>query len=152
MELVFDKSEIRYYALLYPAKNDKVVEDLVPGVTRKGFLTSADLLELSNSKLPTGRNTHNIEKNEKMNKGFVKDMTRLAFSAKTELDRICCLCSLKGVSLSVASAILHWFHEDPYPIWDFRALESAQFDEKQYKHWFDGWETYVQFCFSLVHH
>ena len=146
MELIFPPSEIRLYASLYPIHEDQDIENLVPKVRRNGYLTADDLLALDKWKLDTGRNQHNIKKNEKQQVGIVEDMTGLAFSAKTELGRLRCLFALKGVKLPVGSAILHWFHEDDYPIWDFRARESVQYDDNLYDHWFKGWIAYVNFC------
>ena len=146
MELIFPPSKIRHYASDYPVHKDKDIENLVPKVRGNGYLTAGDLLELDEWKLPTGRNQHNIKKNEQQQVGIVEDMTGLAFSAKTELGRLRCLFALKGVKLPVGSAILHWFHEDDYPIWDFRARESVQYDDNLYDHWFKGWIAYVNFC------
>ena len=102
------------------------------------------MLELSNWKLWTGRNTHNIKKNSNI---AVEEITNFALTAKSEAGRIKCLLYLDGVDLAVGSAILHWFHEEEnYPIWDFRALETVQFDKTQYKNWYEQWNAYVDFC------
>lgn len=146
MKLIFPPSKIRHYASLYNVRHDMDMEQLAPTVKRNGYLTADDLLALDKWKLDTGRNQHNIKKNEKQQVGIVEDMTRLAFSAKTELGRLRCLFALKGVKLPVGSAILHWFHEDEYPIWDPRARESVQYDETLYDHWFKGWIAYMNFC------
>ena len=146
MELIFPVSDIRHYADLYDKDYDKPIEKIVPKVKKQGYLTADDLLTLDEWKLPTRRNQHNIKKNEQLQVGFVKDMTELAFSAKTELGRIRCLFALEGVKLPVGSTILHWFHDDRYPIWDIRARESVQYDKSLYDHWFKGWMAYVNFC------
>ncbi len=146
MELIFPASKIRHYANLYDKDYDKPIENLVRKVRGNGYLTADDLLDLDKWKLDTGRNQHNIKKNEQQQVGIVEDLTELAFSAKTELGRLRCLFALKGVKLPVGSAILHWFHEDDYPIWDFRARESVQYDESLYDHWFEGWIAYMNFC------
>ena len=77
---------------------------------------------------------------------MIEEMTYFAFTARNELCRINCLLCLDGVQLPVGSAILHWFHRDDYPIWDWRALEAVQFDKNNYKNWFQRWEAYVTFC------
>lgn len=146
MKLVFPPSKIRHYAALYPADEDKVIEDLVPIVKSAGYMTEAQLITLDLWKLPTGRNQHNIEKNEKQQAGIIEDMTGLAFSAKTELGRLRCLLALKGVSISIGSAILHWFHADDYPISDIHARASTQYYESDYTYWLEGWLAYVEFC------
>ena len=99
MELIFPPSKIRHYASDYPVHKDKDIENLVPKVRGNGYLTAGDLLELDEWKLPTGRNQHNIKKNEQQQVGIIEDMTGLAFSAKTELGRLRCLFALKGVQL-----------------------------------------------------
>jgi len=56
---------------------------------------------------------------------------------------------LNGVSWPTASVILHFFHADPYPIIDYRALWSISLEvPKQYT--FDFWMRYVDFCRKLT--
>ena len=142
MKLCLTKSEILDYASQYDADYDTDIEKLAPEVKERGFLTSPDLIILSRWKSDE-RNIHHAKSNSD---DFVQEMTRSAFTAINERDRIDYLCCLQGVELPTASAILHWFHTDDYPIWDFRALETIQFDKSQYKNWFERWEAYVSFC------
>lgn len=80
---------------------------------------------------------------------FVKEVTGFALKAKTEQARIETLTILKGVSWPMASIILHFFHKDPYPIIDFRALWSVSLDlPSQYN--FDFWMQYVKFCRKIA--
>jgi hypothetical protein len=44
--------------------------------------------------------------------------------------------------------ILHFFHRDPYPIIDFRALWSVSLPVPV-QYGFDFWWPYVQFCRDL---
>ena len=141
MELRLEKL-ISYYASQYDADFDTSMENLVSEVKGKKRLTSPDLIILSRWKSGE-RNIHHVKNNSD---DFVQEMTHAAFTAANERDRIDYLCCLKGVNLATASAILHWFHTDDYPVWDFRALETVQFDESQYKNWFERWEAYVTFC------
>ena len=145
MKLCFDPSEIQHYADLYDKDYDTPMEQLVPKVKEQGYLTADDLLALSDWKNPSGRNTHNIEKNDPI---AVEELTHDSFNATNEYDRIKCLLRLKGVSLAVGSAILHWFypHGDLYPIWDFRARESVGFNKHDYPNWRERWYAYVNFC------
>ena len=55
---------------------------------------------------------------------YVKEITGFVFEAKEERSRIEILTVLSGVEWPTASVILHFFHPDPYPILDFRALWS----------------------------
>jgi hypothetical protein len=49
----------------------------------------------------------------------------------------------------MASVILHFFHENPYPILDYRAIWSVGAQvPKQYS--FDTWWPYVEFCRKLA--
>ncbi len=141
MELLMDRSEICYYASKYD-DNDKPVERLVDDVKGKCYLGKADLLTLSRWKA-TKRNSHNIKKNEDR---VVEELTGFALKAKTEKARIDVLYCLHGVRLPVASAILHWFHDDCYPIYDWRALETVGVKKETNTPPFDEWIRYVSFC------
>lgn len=145
MKLCFDPSEIQHYANLYDKDYDIPMERLTPKVKEQGYLTADDLLDLDEWKLPTRRNQHNIKKNDDI---VVEELTRASFNASSEYDRIRFLRRLKGVSLAVGSAILHWFYPyaDLYPIWDFRALESVGFNKHDYPNWRERWYAYVNFC------
>ncbi len=46
-------------------------------------------------------------------------------------------------------SILHFFHQEPYPILDYRALWSVSL-EKQQLYGFNFWWLYVQFCRDLA--
>ena len=142
MELRLDKSEILYYESKYDADYDKPIKCRVDNVKDWGYLKMPDLLALSIWKAKE-RNTHNIEKNSD---SVVEEMTKLSLAAETEEDRINYLCRLHGVRLPVASAILHWFHNDDYPIYSDRALETVEVEKKTNTPPFDEWMRYVSFC------
>ena len=55
---------------------------------------------------------------------------------------------LNGVGWPSASTILHFFHNDPYPLLDFRALWSIGIES--YKYSFSFWEKYVDFCRNVA--
>ncbi len=142
MKLLMNSSEICYYASKYDAKYDTPMCLLVDDVKERGYLKMTDLLTLSIWK--TGdRNTHRIEKNRD---SVVEEMTKLALAAETEKDRIDYLCCLDGVRLAVASAILHWFHNEDYPIHSKPALKTVGIEKKHCTHRFDDWMRYVSFC------
>lgn len=50
--------------------------------------------------------------------------------------------ALVGVGMPVASTLLHWFHKDPFPILDFRALWSLGI-EMPSSYSLEFWEGYV---------
>jgi hypothetical protein len=53
------------------------------------------------------------------------------------------------VQWPTASVILHFFHRDPYPIIDFRALWTVSMEVPgQYN--FEFWWQYVVFCSDLA--
>ena len=142
MNLNLAKSEILYYASEYDADYDNCIERLVDGVTARGYLKRGELLELSDWKAKK-RNRHNIEKNGDR---VIEEMSRFSLGAQTEEARIDCLCCLHGVNLPVASAILHWFHADDYPIYDFRTLATVGVEKERGTIRFDDWMRYVWFC------
>ena len=146
MKLRFDESKIRYYADKYQTDHqcyDNSVERIVDAVKGRGYLTKSDLIELSDW-AKNGRNIHKIKSN---NDDFVKKMTGCALSSDTaERDRICYLRRLDGVGQAVASAILHWFHKDHYPIWSTPARNSVGIDSPKR----GEWEAYVSFCRCLA--
>ena len=49
----------------------------------------------------------------------------------------------------MASVLLHFFHPDPYPIIDYRALWSLTLDQKSGYYAFEDWWIYVDACRSL---
>lgn len=153
MQLRFDESKIRYYAakyLEYHPCYDDPVKNIVKAVKARGYLTKSDLIVLSDW---TGdpRNKLRVEKNSSIS---IEDITRIALSPDTaEPDRINSSLQLYGVGPTIASAILHWFHKDCYPIWCVPARYSVHLDE------IDGtsrdpkrgeWEKYVSFCRCLA--
>lgn len=94
-----------------------------PQIERRGCLNISDLQEVANWKSP--RSAGHIKKNSDQ---FVQEITSVALGAREERTRIEVLCVLDGVSWPTASVILHFFHKDPYPILDFRALFSVSLD------------------------
>ena len=80
---------------------------------------------------------------------YVKEITGFALEAKEERSRIEILTVLSGVECPTASVILHFFHPDPYPILDYRALWSLNTEvPKQYD--FSFWWSYVEACRKLA--
>ena len=152
MKLRFDKSKIRYYAAKYQEDNpcyDNSVERIVNEVKKRGYLTKADLKILSKWK----QKKQNMDLIKENSSSCVEEITRLALSPDTaEPDRIKHLLNLDGVKSAVGSAILHWFHDDPYPIWDKHARYSVHLDKtritRQPRR--GEWEAYVCFFRYLV--
>lgn len=146
MKLRFPESEILYYASRYPSENDAVIENLVPEVKRRGYLTKSELLEVSQW-LVRARNNHRVLSNPAVD---VKKMTKLALASETERHRIDYLIELHGVGLPMASVILHWFHRDDYPIWSWHSREAVLFEWSGRLPEQERWEAFVRCCREVV--
>ena len=152
MQLRFDESQIRYYAEKYLEDHpvyDNSVKSIVGEVKARGYLTKSDLIVLSDW---TGdpRNKLRIEKNSSIS---IEDITRIALSPDTtEPDRINSSLKLYGVGPTIASAILHWFHKNCYPIWSKPARYSVHLNEIRYTSKLkpEEWAIYVSFCRCLA--
>ena len=120
------------------------LSELGPRVASQGFLTKDDLRVVAEWK--SVRSMQHVEKNSG---AFVEEVSRIALSTREERTRIEALTLLNGVGWPTASVILHFFHKQPYPIIDFRALWTVSMDvPNQYS--FDHWWVYVEFCRSLA--
>lgn len=76
---------------------------------------------------------------------YIREVTRFALATCSERARIKALTLLDGVGWPTASVILHFYHTEPYPILDFRALWSVGAD-LEHKYDFAFWYEYVEFC------
>ncbi len=145
MKLRFKESEIRQIAkrYAYPYEETKLL-NLRKVVLSKGYLSKAQLSLIAKWKAP--RSSGHVLKNS--NK-YVKEITAFAFKARDERSRIETLTILDGVSWPTASVILHLFHNEKYPILDFRALWSVSMKvPTQYS--FPFWWPYVEFCRDIA--
>ena len=77
---------------------------------------------------------------------YVKEVTNFALSSDNERSRIEALTLLDGVGWPTASAILHFYHADNYPILDFRALWSIGVDTPPSVYKYDFWQDYTDCC------
>lgn len=145
MKLRFKERDISAIA----ARNQYLISEVElmefrPSVLRRGYLLKKELEKLAYWKSP--RSAGHIKGNDE---DYVREISRVAFHTVSERARIEVLTVLEGVSWPTASVILHFFHKDPYPIMDFRALWSVSCNvPPQYK--FDYWWMYVQFCRDLA--
>lgn len=86
----------------------------------------------------------------KKNSGqFVGDVTGIALTTPDERLRIEVLRILDGVDWSTASVLLHFGHNEPYPILDFRALWSLSIEEPS-SYTFSFWRDYVSICREIA--
>ncbi len=155
LKIRFDESEIQDWACKYvndlneeEALQEEELLALEPKIKARSYLLKSELVKVVEWKLQN--QPHRLERNlkyiENNSDAYLEDITRCAFSAKSERARIRVLRCLDGVELPIASAVLHLFHKCRYPIWDTRALWTVQLDESQYKNRAECWDAYVDFC------
>ena len=118
---------------------------LKEGIRDRGYLTKDELRSVARWK--SHRVDHLIARNSEE---FVREITAIALGTENERTRIEILTLLDGVQWPMASVILHFFHQDPYPIIDFRALWTLLVD-KPSNYNFDFWQSYVNCCRSIAH-
>jgi hypothetical protein len=145
LKLQIPESRIAEFAKRYQDQEPNLPEEkalmgLRSAVQRQGFLDRATLRRIAKWKAP--RTAGYTERN---GEGYVKEITAWSLAAKDERARIEVLRLLDGVDWPTASVILHFFHEDRYPILDFRALWSVGVDNPE-PHSFERWWRYVVFC------
>ena len=144
MKLRFPESKIQYWAERYePQSTETQFVKLIPKVQKRGYLTKNELMRVAHWKSP--RPIRHVEKNDP---DYIRDITSCAFTAKSERARVSVLTCLDGVAMPTASAILHLFHKDRYPILDFRAVWSIGVESYDYS--FSFWWDYVSFCRVLA--
>ena len=148
--LQFDPADIQHLAAQYNRGNQQdtaeqdIVDRIAPQVKASKSITVDDFRLVCNWKTP--RSKSRVRENSP---GFIHEVFQLALSAKEERLRIELFTLLKGVSYPTASVFLHFFHENPYPIIDFRALEALG-AEQPGNYSFDFWWAYVTACRKLA--
>jgi hypothetical protein len=144
-KLKFPANQISVIADRYDYSiNEDELSALKPGIQKRGYLLKSELAKLAYWKSP--RSSGHVDKNSSE---YVEEVTGFAFHAKTERARIELLKVMNGVSWPTASVILHFFHKEPYPIIDYRALWSVSLEvPSQYT--FDFWMVYLEFCRKLA--
>ncbi len=145
MELKFNPNKISYWSERYgyPLNEDGVI-NLAPLIQKQGYITKQQLQTLCQWK--SARSSGNTRNNSQQ---YVKEVTNFALSSDNERSRIEALTLLDGVGWPTASAILHFYHDDLYPILDFRALWSIGIDTPPYYN-YSFWEVYVKFCRTIA--
>jgi len=124
-------------------REEKIIGTISPRVRSAGFYTRPDFLELCFWKTP--RTQPRCQRNDD---AFIEEVTRIALGTQNERLRIEGLTLLSGVSWPTASVLLHFGHRDPYPILDFRALESLEIPMPP-EYTFEFWWEYVLVCREL---
>jgi hypothetical protein len=143
--LRFPEKTIRYWADRYEyAGEAELIAGPVTSARARGYLSKPEFLAIARWKTP--RSASRCAQNEP---NFVEEVTRLSLAAGSSPRlRIECLNLLSGVKWPTASVILHFCHQEVYPIVDFRALWSLRCDvPSSYDYSF--WERYVAFARGL---
>lgn len=145
--LKFKVSEIQEYASKYSyTYSEKEVVANREEIRNRGYLTKKELQIIGTWKTP--RSKSRIASNSE---DYIKEVTQIALSTKSEKLRIEILNLLTGVSWPTASVILHFYHKESYPIIDFRALYSVSCDHiKPQDYKFEFWEKYTDFTRNLA--
>lgn len=145
MTLRFHEAELKAIAANYAYRlQDTALSQYRTEILKRGYLTKAELRAVAKWKAP--RSAGHIEKNSEE---FVKEITGFALSTQSERARIESLTLLDGVRWPSASVILHFFHKNPYPILDYRALWSLNTKvPNQYR--FNFWMEYVEICRDIA--
>ena len=141
--LRFQIRELRYWAERYDY-DEKLIAPIVPGVKRRGFLKKEEFLATCRWKTPRSQARCRTNSAD-----FIREVTKCALSTSAERLRIEVLTILDGVGWPTASVILHFFHSDPYPILDFRALWSLKVHVTS-TYEFDFWQHYTGYCRDLA--
>ncbi len=146
-KLKFDISEIEKYASKYSyAQSEAGIIENSPNIRNRGYLTKTELQIIGNWKTPRSKPkiAANLEE-------FIREVTSIAFSTNNEKLRIEVLNLLEGVSWPTASVLLHFYHQDKYPILDFRALYSLSCEHIKSQHYnFEFWNAYSEFTRDLA--
>mgnify|MGYP006431627951 CR=1 FL=1 len=146
-ELRFPEADIPTWADRYDYTAPGGLEDVPREAARfmrtHGHLDKAMFVRLCRWKSP--RPTRHYERNDD---AFVREVSGIALTTPSERLRVEILTLLHGVSWPVASVLLHFGHEEAYPILDVRAFWSLGFEEPP-RYDFEVWWAYVQFCRSM---
>jgi len=138
------EKQLRLFASRYQyLPEENTVIGLRTIIMSRGYMEKDELRIIAHWKAP--RSVGRMENNSA---DYVREITKLSLGATTERARVEILTNLDGVQWPTASVILHFFHKDPYPIIDFRALWCVSLAvPTQYS--FDFWWPYVEYCRDL---
>jgi hypothetical protein len=110
-------------------------------VNENGYLNKKTFYEVCRWK-----STRQTKRYQENNESDIKEITKFAFSTKSERLRIESLIILSGVQYPTASALLHICFKNKYPILDFRALWSLSVDISKVIVNYELWSTYCSYC------
>ena len=146
LNIKFNSKHIQYWADKFSFQAEDKVLALDKKVRPQKYLTKSDLKIVGEWKSP--RSAGKICNNKE---SCVEEVTRFALNTSCDRATIESLTILDGVGPSIASVILHFFHEKDFPIWDFRARWSVSLNKgKEYKYNYAEWSDYVKYCRYLA--
>ena len=148
MELRFCESEIGYWANEYMEHHhsqrqqaaEQELIDLKDEVQGRGYLKREELHKIAYWK--AHRLAHLTLENTD---DRIKEVTSQAFTATDAWTKLKTLTELRGVREPIASAILHFYDKESYPILARPVLWSAGMESKE-RTSYPFWLEYVQFC------
>jgi hypothetical protein len=140
----FDVACTKWYGSALKIDEEELAKVIRSFVSKNHHLSKSLFLDLARWK--SSRPLRHAGRNEERD---VVEITGVALRAKSERFRIGSLLSLDGVSWPMASVILHFCHEDPYPILDVRVLSTLGL-QKLPTYGFAFWSTYVNFSRTLA--
>jgi len=143
LQLRFPVQQVGYWADRYDY-DDSLIASMVPAVKRRGFLTKQEFLTVCRWKTPRSQPRCRTNPPD-----LIREVTKCALSTSAERLRIEVLTILDGVGWPTASVVLHFFHSDPYPIVDVRALWSLK-TQVPSAYDFAFWQHYTRFCRDLA--
>ena len=151
MKLRFCESKIDYWADRYTERQrekDRTKEqhliDLKSDVQSRRYLTKDELHEIAHWKSPR-RAALTLENTDT----FIKEVMESAFTATDNWTKLLTLTQLQGIGQPTASAILHLYDNERYPLLDIHALWSVGLEwtaRNSYPFWLD----YVRFCRDIA--
>ena len=133
----FNAEDVEPLQSRYDDLHDQKLVDIVGLARDRQYLTKSELTILGDWKSPRIR--FRLAMNSE---GDVRAVTQLALETSSIKLAVHIPQALVGVGMPVASTILHWFHKDPFPILDYRALWSLGFNTLPV-YSLDFWEDYV---------
>ncbi|MXV82564.1 hypothetical protein F4Z98_04250 [Candidatus Poribacteria bacterium] len=155
MKLRFCESEIDYWANRYTecqSASGRERENQVIGFRGKiqgqGSLTQYHLYKVIDWVLSV-YGVDAVGSASRNNETHIELTTRQAFTVTDDWEKLMTLTALSGIRQTTASAILHLYDKEQYPILSGRALWSVEEPKRDYyPDWL--WLKYIEFCRDIV--
>lgn len=149
MKLRFDESEILYWADRYHSPWNEEIENELTDKTLVNKVQQQKYLDINLLKKVAAwkskRKVYLVDENSETD---VREITSIAMTTTSERKSVEILTRLSGVGMPIASAVLHFFHKDPYPIKSAPVLWSIGVEKNANSITF--WQKYVSFCRELA--